>query len=516
MAAASGGFGSLARVPNSKHSEGGQAVIWAIGIYLAFLVVVSVRKGRDVKTQEDFMVAGRGVTATFLVGTLVCTWIGSGSLFGGAGRAFRNGFSALWMSAGAWIGLAIVYWLAPRVRKIAQFTVPDILETRYNAASRVLGTIAIVIAYLTIAGYQFIGGGRLLNILTDIDPVHGQIIIALLVVVYTVIAGMASIVALDLFNGILITLGVIIAAPFALKAAGGWQGLTQTLPETHFSLFGALGAASAIGLFLPTFLLLLGESSIYQKFMSAKDGATARRAVIFMILGVVVIEVLLDSVAIFGAGIFWNDPAFQAEGGGISSAASETVILTLGASQLPPIVGALLLVGAAAIIFSTANTFLMVPSTNLARDVYQRFINPNASEKNVITFQRFSIVGLAGLALVITTQFTSILAMALYAYTMVGAAVTPALLAAFLWKRATPAAGAASVAVGILSTVIFALWINTGASFDWGFIVINQDTAYDYIIYPAFTASVLTLVVVSLLGKAPDESKWKPFMMEEE
>ncbi len=489
-------------------------MIWAIGIYLAFLVYVSVRKGKDVKTQEDFMVAGRGVTATFLVGTLVCTWIGSGSLFGGAGRAFRNGFSALWMSAGAWIGLLIVYWLAPRVRKIAQFTVPDILETRYNAMSRVLGTIAIIIAYLTIAGYQFIGGGRLLNILTGLDPTTGQVIIALLVVTYTIVAGMSSIVALDLFNGILITLGVIVAAPFALKAAGGWEQLTTTLPETHFSLFGSLGAASAIGLFLPTFLLLLGESSIYQKFMSAKDGATARRAVIFMILGVILVETVLDSVAIFGAGIFWNDPAFLDADGGVSQAASETIILTMGASQLPWIVGALLLIGGAAIIFSTANTFLMVPSTNLARDIYQRFLNPGASEKQVITFQRVMILVLAGVALLITTQFQSILAMALYAYTMIGAAVTPALLAAFLWKRATPLAGAASVAVGILSTILFALWINAGAEFDWGFIQINQDTAYDYIIYPAFILSVLTLVIVSLLGKAPDESKWRPFMPE--
>ena len=91
------------------------------------------------------------------------------------------------------------------------------------------------------------------------------------------------------------------------------------------------------------------------------------------------------------------------------------------------------------------------------------------------------------------------------------AAVTPALLAAFLWKRATPLAGAASVGMGILSTLLFALWIRGGATFDWGFIEINQDTAYDYIIYPAFIASVVTLVVVSLLGKAPDESKWKPF-----
>ena len=100
--------------------------VWAIGIYLAVLIGISISKSRKVKTQDDFMVAGRNVTATFLVATLVCTWSGSGSLFGGAGRAFREGFSALWMSAGAWVGIAIVYFLAPKVRRIAQYTVPDL------------------------------------------------------------------------------------------------------------------------------------------------------------------------------------------------------------------------------------------------------------------------------------------------------------------------------------------------------------------------------------------------------
>ena len=47
--------------------------VWAIAIYLGLLILVSVSKSRQVKTQDDFMVAGRGVTATFLVGTLVCT-----------------------------------------------------------------------------------------------------------------------------------------------------------------------------------------------------------------------------------------------------------------------------------------------------------------------------------------------------------------------------------------------------------------------------------------------------------
>ncbi len=487
--------------------------LWAIGIYLAFLICVSVYKGRSVKTQDDFMVAGRGVSAMFLVGTLVCTWIGSGSLFGGAGRAFRQGFSALWMSAGAWLGLAIVYYLAPRVRKIAQYTVPDILETRYNAPARLLGTVAIIIAYLTIASYQFIGGGRLLNILTGVDPWVGQLIVCGLVVVYTIIAGMSSIVALDIFNGILITVGVIVAAPLALKGAGGWTQLTTTLPETHFSIIGATGIAAALGLFLPTFMLLLGESSIYQKFMSAKDGISARKAVIGMIIGVIVVEVVLDSAAIFAAGQYWTDPLFRMADGSLDRAATETVILQLAADGLPVYAGVLLLIGAAAIIFSTANTFLMVPSTNLTRDVYQRFMNPEADDQQIIRFQRVMIVLLALVSLVVTTQFENILDMALYAYTMVGAAVTPALLAAFLWRRVTPMGGMVSIALGIAGTVIFAGMARFGfETLPLGFMDLPLD--YDYIIYPAGFLSLSSLIVVSLLTPPSEESKWKPFWAE--
>lgn len=483
----------------------------AIVVYLAFMIVVSVVKSRRIKTQDDFMVAGRGVSAAFLVGTLVCTWIGSGSLFGGAGRAFREGFSALWMSAGAWVGIAIVYFLAHRVRRIAKYTVPDILELRYTPAARVLGTLAIIIAYLTIAGYQFIGGGRLLEILTGIRPEIGMAIICALVILYTVMAGMTSIVALDVINGILITAGVLIAAPFALAAAGGWGGLTETLPATHFTVTGAIGIAPALGLFFPTFFLLLGESGMYQKFMSAKDEKAARRAVIGMIVGVIVIETVLDSVAIFGAGAHWNDAAYRAADGSLDRATTETIILSLGANDLPVAAGVLLLIGAAAIIFSTANTFLMVPSTNLARDVFQRFVKPDASEKQVIAFQRAMIVLLALMALVITTQFENILDMALYAYTMVGAAVTPALLAAFLWKRVTPLAGTISVAAGMIATVAFALLARFGGmeSLNLGFV--EMPLEYDYIIYPAGVASILCLVLVSLAGKRPPEEKWKPF-----
>ncbi|RME00572.1 MAG: sodium:solute symporter family protein [Calditrichaeota bacterium] len=483
--------------------------IIVIAVYLVFLVGISVYKSRAVRTQDDFMVAGRSVSWYFLVGTLVCTWIGSGSLFGGAGRAFREGFSALWMSAGAWVGIAIVYFLAGRVRKIAQYTVPDILETRYHPAARILGTVAIIIAYLTIASYQFIGGGRLLSILfPHLDPAVGQAIIAGLVVLYTIMAGMMSIVTLDVFNGIMIISSIIIAAPLTLSQAGGWSGLTATLPHYHFTALGRLGILPALGLFFPTFLLLLGESSMYQKFFSAKDAASARKAVIGMIIGVVIIETLLDTTSIFGSGLYWNHPDFGG-GDGIFTAAqqrnTETILLQLARHNLPVVAGCLLLAGAVAIIFSTANTFLMVPSTNLARDIYQRFINPGVSEQKIIRFQRLMIIVLAILAYIVSSFFVSILDMALYAYTMVGAAVTPALLAAFLWKRVTPAGGVASIAAGMLVTLIFGLLNSMGIT-HWD---------YDYIVYPAAIASIFFLVVVSLRTPPSPREKWLPFVENE-
>ena len=138
--------------------------------YFLVLMGVSVWKSRTTKTQDDFMVAGRSVPTWYLVGTLICTWIGSGSLFGGAGLAFREGIGDLWMSAGAWVGIVIVYFLAHRVRRIAQYTVADILEKRYTPAARVLGTLTVIVAYMAITGYQFRGAGRLLNLATQDIP----------------------------------------------------------------------------------------------------------------------------------------------------------------------------------------------------------------------------------------------------------------------------------------------------------------------------------------------------------
>lgn len=477
----------------------------AVIIYVAFMIGVGMYKSRSVKTQDDFMVAGRKTSAVFLAGTLVATWIGSGSLFGGAGLAFRTGFSELWMSAGAWVGIAIVYFLAHRVRRISQYTLADILEKRYNTTARVFGSAAVIIAYLTIAGYQFRGGGRLLNILTGVDPIVGGVIVCAVVIVFTVVAGMVSIISMDLFNGLMMTLGVIIAVPLAFAAVGG-ETQFATLPADHFAVFGQHNMTWAIGVFFPTFFLLLGESSMYQKFFAARDENTARKAVIGMIIGVVIVETLLATLSIIGSSKYLTVAPFANPDASLDKATTETIILHLARFDLPVFAGVILICAAVAIILSTANSFLMIPSTNVARDFYQRFINPDVSQEAIVRFQRITIVVLGMVAFVVANFFQTILEMAFTAYTMVGAGITPALLAAFLWKRVTVSGGVSSILAGMGTTLIITLL---------NFVLPEPLLGAEYIIIPAAIASIVCLVGVSLLTPRSPEEKWRPFVVEE-
>jgi SSS family solute:Na+ symporter/sodium/proline symporter len=491
-------------------------LVLVVLIYPLVLIGISVWRSRGVTSHEDFAVAGRSVPVALLVGTLVCTWIGSGSLFGGAGLAFRTGIAELWFSSGAWVGLVAAYFLAGKVRRIAQYTVPDLLEQRYNAAARILGTVAIILAYVTIAAYQFRGGGWILTIVTDgaITPFWGVIITATAIVTFTALAGMVSIVTVDVFNGIVITLAIVLALPYMVFNMGGVGNVLDALPAQHTTVLGGHNALWVLGVATPTFLLLLGESGMYQKFFSAKNAKAAKKAVLGMVIGVVFIETTLALLAIVGRAAF---PDLMEQTSIVGRAGSETVILHIARHGLPAVGGAVLLAAAIAIVLSTGNTFLLVPSTNVSRDIYQRFINPEATEKQKVNMQRVFIAIFGGVGLVLLTRFETVLTMALYAYSLVGASLTPALLACFLWKRVTPAGGVACLAGGLGSIVTLIMLGQLGLDFTLTLGGTEFDFASsDYVVIPGVLISVGLLVFVSLLTKPSPPEKWRPFFAAEE
>ncbi len=459
------------------------AYFWVITIYLVGLIAVGAVKSRQVKNQTDFAVAGRKLSAKVLVGTLLATWIGSGSIIAGGGLAYRQGLAALWFDAGVWVAIIVLYLIAGRVRKFGQFTVPDILEARYNQYARILGSLVIIISYTAIVSYQFKAGGMVLNLVTGISASEGMIITALFVIAYTALAGLISVAYTDVVNGILMAVGFAVALPFLISAAGGWDSITAALPAEHFQIMGKMSLLEAVGYSLPTLLLLLGESNMYQRFFSARDPQAAKKSVIGWLTGTIVLEVLIVVTAVVGSALFV----------GINP---ESVILHSARHGLPPVIGCLVLAAVVAAIVSTADSFLLVPATNIMRDIYQRFINSNLPDKQFVLYSRIVVIILGIVAFLQIRFFSGVLEMALYAYTMYGVGITPAVMAVFFWKRATPKGGVASISAGMLATVI---WEILHQPFDIP------------TVYPALTLSVVCLIAVSLFTQKPAPEKWQPF-----
>jgi len=547
----------------------------AILVYLLALVGVGVYKTKAVKDSEDFMVAGRSLPWYVLVGTLLATWIGSGSLFSGAGLGYRNGVASLWSSGGAWLGIVAVFFIARRIRNFGKVTIPDIFQARYGSPAAVLATITTVIAYLTIVSYQFKGGGKVLSIVTEgaVDPSTGIIITAVFAITYTVLAGMFSVVYTDVVNGVLMTFGTLAALFWIVDAVGGADEVVAAAQAAgKWSMWGNWSAERTTGIsgpvlamsfFVPTMLLLLGDANMYQRIFSARDGGSARKAVFFWVIGVFILESAVGFLGLTGSvaadkgvispivqqaedakieqlrteargankekdpfspeqidaalllldGPHGSNFSASDEGEEVQEAAlsiqkarksgSEGIIPAI-ALKLPLLLGMLLVATMMAIIVSTADSFLLIPATNLTRDVYQR-IRPGAEERTVLLISRVLVLVLGGVALLLVSQFETVLDAAFTAYNIYGASIAPALLAAFLWKRATLTGAVGSILCGAGVTI---LWTYGGLDTSSFHPFLQEPT------FPAALSSIGALVIGSLVTPAPPKEVWGRFFEE--
>jgi SSS family solute:Na+ symporter/sodium/proline symporter len=457
------------------------------------LLGVAIQRALKVKSKADYLVAGRSLPAFVLVLTLLTSWIGAGSLFAGAENAYKNGFAALWQAGGGWVGLLLIYFIAPRARRFAQFTLPDLLEVRYNQTARALGAIAILFTYTAITSNQLIGGGDILHLIfPDISSHFGSYIIAFFVILTTALAGMSSVAYMDVGIGSLVTIICMISAPMLYFKAGGISGLHAVLPDTHFQVLGNLSPAQAMELFVPTLLLMLGNQVMYQKFFSAKSERDAKISVVGWIIGTLILETLIVSIAVFGSALFPT--------GEVALHPREIIPYT-ARHGLPALMGALLLGAIFAKVISTASNYLFSSSTNLVNDVFGRYISRDASEKRVLLVSRLMVALLGCWSLYQALHAESILKRTLYAYTIYSAALTPVILAAFYWKRVTAWGAVASIAAG---TVVTLSWDYVHDYFPAG---IKERDA----IFPALAASLVALVVVSFVTPKPSAEQLAQF-----
>ncbi len=471
------------------------------------------------------MVAGRSLSLTKMVFTLVCTWIGSGTFIAGAEYASYAGWSAVWQPAGAFVGIAIIYFVAAKIRTFGQYTVGDILEARYGKFARLFGAFALIIAFTTIVAYQFRAGGYILNVVTDgkVSLEVGQTIAALFVITFVALGGMVAVAHTDLPNGIIIVLACLLAFPFVVAFAGGFAHTTQVLPAGHFEVFapdfGKYPALKGLSYFLSTLLLLMGVQSMYQKFYAARTPAEAKRAVAIWIVGVIVVETIAIGIAVFASSynvehqMGW-DP--------------RSLVLQAARHMVPGPVGVLLLAAACAVVLSTGMNYLLSSSSNVMRDIYMRFLKPGADPNSLIGLQKIFIVVMGIVAFLMIFVPTvlhsqiSVLQYAYFAYTIYGVAITPALFAALTWKRATRQGGVASIVLGSLAVIFFELVLpriapsvrEGAAGANAG--VFGADAWGIPSIYPSAVISLGALIIVSLLTAPPTEKELAPLFGEKQ
>lgn len=478
-------------------------------VYLLVLVGVGAMKARKITDQEGFALAGRGLPTFVLIGTLLATWIGTGSIMGNAQKTYEVGVPALLLPIAGGLGILALYLLAQRIRTFEQFTIQDILEARFGVGARLLATVALLGAYIIIVSYQYRTGAVVLSyVIPSLTETQATIAVALFVIAYTALAGMYSVAYTDVANGILMAIGVAIALPLLLADAGGWSAAIAALPEGTREVTDHWSILKLLGVLLPPFLLIIGDANMYQRFFSAKSPQAARKSAIGMFFGVIVMEVVIIAVALVAS-------ALVAQGKLTAPGKPAHIIIHAAFEALPTFVGALLVGTAVAIVVSTADSYLLSPATSVVRDIYQRFINPEAEGTKVVTISRVCVVVLGLIALGLAFTSDDFFEVALFAYTIYGCAITPALLAAFFWKRANQAGAVASIFTGggvalLWDSVNFfrardAGWAEgvADALTVGGLDVIGEIDA----VMVAFPLSVIALVVVSLGTGAPTQEQ---------
>ena len=420
-------------------------------IYLIILVIIGFIGAGKAKDSNHYLVANRGLTLPVLVGTIIAGWLGAGTVVGHANISYSSGFGALWWVVGGATAISIIISISKKLRNLNLYTVPDLLELRYGPVAKILGSVTIIIAFTGIVGSQIKAMSYVLEAITNIDPTIGAIIGALLVIFYTVMGGMYSVAYTDVLQYAMLLIGLLIAAPIAFIAAGGFSGWVSTLPATHFEPTGGLGLSGALAIALPFLMLATVDQNLYQRMYAAKSANTARKGAILGLIGGVTVMLLVFVIAVSSAVIF---PDIN----------PDLAVYTIATDLLNPFLGMILLIAILSIIMSTADSYLLSPATNISKDLYKRFINPEATDKQILIITRVSVVILGLIGLAGALWFDTFLGFMLVGYTVYGAGVFFPILAAFLWRGATYKGAVASIVGGLLSTLIWEFGVNSTIS----------------------------------------------------
>lgn len=416
--------------------------LFVIGYLLVMVGVSFYLKARLVKSSDDFAVAGRKLPLIVLVGTLLATWCGGGGISGSAGLVYSNGpLFGILLFAGAPIGMAVLYFISGAVRKSTTYTIPELFELRYGAGARDLAAVCIILAYVGTTASQFKAAGNIFMITSGVDFVTSTVICVVFMALLALIGGMVSVAYTDALSAFMMVFGFLFGIISLSGSMGGFGQVLAAVPAEKNSIFGSMNVFQALGYVLPTLFLVLGDQNMIQRFSSAKDSRTARQSNVGLVIAEIVVCALIILLVTCAIPLYATNDS------------PDTILFQLSSEHMSPVLGGIVMAACMSFVITTGDSYLLSTASNLTYDVWARLIKKDADDKQKLTCLRVSIVLVAVFAFVMGFYFPDILSVQMYAYTMYGATITPALICALFYKKATKAGGLAGIITGAVVTI---------------------------------------------------------------
>src|SRR6056297_3193282 len=457
------------------------ATITSFSVYLVFLMGIGVYFYKKTASLEDYLIGGRAmgswVTALSAQASDMSGWL----LMGLPGAIYLGGFSQAWIAVGLFIGTVLNWkYVAARLRvyteKTDSMTLPSFFEDRFGDPTGLLRifSAAVILLFFTIySASGLVASGKLFEALFNIDYTLAVIFGGLAIVTYTFLGGFMAVSWTDFFQGILMFFAITIVPTIAYGEIGGLESIIEMTAANGISLsfmpegftFAAVVSALAWG------LGYFGQPHILARFMgidTIKKVASARKIAVIWVAISLTAAVLVGIIAV---------PMFP------NIADSEKVFIEMIAKIFNPWIGGILLAAVLSAIMSTIDSQLLVSSSTLTEDFYNKIVDREASESEKMWAGRVFVILIAVIAFILALNpNNTVLDLVAYAWAGLGAAFGPVVLFALFSKKTSWR----SVLTGmLLGTITLVFWKETGL----GNIL--------YEIVPGFLVNVIVIMIVN-------------------
>lgn len=377
-------------------------------IFLALMFFIGIIHTGRASSAADFFVSGRKGSAARITGSLVATIIGGSATLGVAGLGYSMGLPALWwLMSGAIFLVILGLFFAGKVRKMEVYTLPEVLYRQYGSGTlRIISSAVIIIAWLGVIGAQIAASGKIMNILWPGHFNLSVIICGYIFILYTIAGGQNSVIRTEVFQTILIFGGLGLLLILLLSRYGFIWSLSVPDGYLNFPVNSRLGYFDLMNFFMFVGTSFLAGPDMYSRILSAKDEATAKKAVLSTAMLIAVFAVIITSIGIYGKALY---PSIE----------SESVFPVLIIQQLPEWIKGIVVAALLAAFLSSANTCLITSCIILSSDIINPLLFRNGlDEKKQIRITRILIFTVGTLSILITLFMGGIIKSMLFALTV--------------------------------------------------------------------------------------------------